>query len=390
MTKPFHPGVPRTAAVAALALVATSTVLFAAPAGAASAPLAYDCTSLQFPGDTFVFTAVTDTNAPATLGSGLSADITTTAMVTVPADLADRLRTAGAATVDGTANATGTVDGVTRHTTLAIPKTPVAPTTGTTTTLLGSGPSGSITGGAAGTTILLGTGNFTANLTGYTSTGVPFPTYTFTCALQSSQNLLVDTVSVVPAPTTVTLTVQEPPVEYGEQPTVTAVVESSVSNAKPAGTVTFSFGGTTITVEVKGGKASVTFPAALELGIQHVSAVFTPTDANLAASSTTQAFRVVRDQTTTDATAVYREARDRFVAKAKVVAEHGTEVSGSVKFVLKRNGVKIRTAIDELNQLDKAKKVFRNIRKHGHYKVVARYRGSDTLKRSVDRVKLTI
>ena len=147
----------------------------------------------------------------------------------------------------------------------------------------------------------------------------------------------------MPAPTTVTLTVLEPPVEYGERPTVTAVVASSVSNAKPAGTVEFTFAGTTIKVEVKGGKATAIFPPAVDLGIQQVTAVFTPKDPNLASSNTTKAFRVVRDQTSTEATARYREFRDRLVAKAKVFAEHDTEVSGSVRFVLKRNGVKIRT-----------------------------------------------
>jgi hypothetical protein len=390
MTQLFAGAVRRTAVGAALALVATGTALVAAPVGAASASLAYDCTSPQLPGN-HDFTAVIDTNAPATLGSGLSANITTTATVTVPATLADALRTAGATSVDGTADGTGTVDGVPRKTTLTIPKTAVAPTMGTTTTVVGSGPSGSITGGAAGTTILLGAGDFTATITGYDSVGAAIsPAYTFSCILEGGQNLLVDTVSVVKAPTTVTLTVLEPPVEYGEQPTVSAVVASSVSNAKPAGTVEFTFDGTTINVEAKGGKATAIFPPALDLGRQQVTAVFTPESPNLAPSTTKKSFRVVRDQTSTEATARYREFRERMVAKAKVVAEHGTEVSGSVKFVLKRNGVKIRTSIKLLNRFDKAKKVFRNVSKPGRYAVIARYLGSDTLKRSVDRVKLRV
>ncbi len=218
-----------------------------------------------------------------------------------------------------------------------------------------------------------------------------FPTIVFTCSLlPAGQNLLVDTVSVVKAPTTVTLTVLEPPVEYGEQPTVIAVVASSVGKPKPDGAVEFTFDGTTIKIEVKGGKATAIFPAAVDLGLQQVTAVFTPTDPNLASSTATKNFRVVRDQTTTEATAVYRELRDRLVAKAKVFAEHGTEVSGSVKFVLKRNGVKIRSSIKLLNKFDKAKKVFRNVSRPGRYAVIARYLGSDTLKRSVERVKLVI
>jgi len=257
--------------------------------------------------------------------------------------------------------------------------------------VVGTGPSGSITGGAAGNSILLGAGDFTAAITGYNSVGVAVgPAYNFACTLQAGQNLLVDTVSVVKAPTTVSLTVLEPPVEYGEQATVTALVASSASNKKPAGTVEFTFGGTTIKVEVKGGKATAIFPPALNLGMQQVTAVFTPTDPNLAPSTATKNFRVVRDQTTTEATAVYRALRDRLVAKAKVFAEHGTEVTGSFRFVLKRNGVKIRTATKLLNRFDRAKKVFRNVDKTGRYTVVAHYLGSDTLKRSIDRAKLRI
>ncbi len=102
MTKLFTRAVRRTAAGAALALVATGTALVAAPAGAAS-PLAYNCDSPQLAGDPYVVTAVIDTNAPATLGSGLSANITTTATLTLPAGLADELRGFGVSSVDGNA-----------------------------------------------------------------------------------------------------------------------------------------------------------------------------------------------------------------------------------------------------------------------------------------------
>ena len=309
MTRFFNRAVRRTAAGAALALAATGTALVAAPATAASASLAYNCTSPQIPGGPYVFAAVIDTNAPATLGSGLTAALTTTATVIVPANLADQFRAGGVTTVDGSAAATGTVDGVHRQTTLTIPKTAVTPTVGTTTTVVGTGPSGSITGGAAGTSILLGAGDFTAAITGYNSAGIAVgPAYNFTCTLQAGQNLLVDTVSIVKAPTTVALTVLEPPVEYGEQATVTAIVASTASNKKPDGTVEFTIGGTTIKAEVKGGKATAIFPPAVDLGMQQVTAAFTPTDPNLAPSTATKNFRVLRDQTTTEATAVYRAA----------------------------------------------------------------------------------
>src|SRR5687768_11592326 len=100
MTRFFHRAVRRTVGGAALALVATGAALVAAPATAASASLAYNCTSPQIMGGPYVFTAVIDTNAPATLGSGLSAAITTTANVTIPANLADQFRAGGVTAVE--------------------------------------------------------------------------------------------------------------------------------------------------------------------------------------------------------------------------------------------------------------------------------------------------
>ena len=379
----------RSALATAVVLTTTGLAAVSAPAGAVSGILSYDCTSSPDIGS-HVFTAVIDTDAPATLGTGLSAPITTTSTVTVPVAVADTLRGLGVTYVAGSADATGTVDAVNRQTTLAIPNTPVPPALGTTMELVGKGPSGSITGGPIGTTIQLGAGNFTATVTGYNSVGSVGSPYTFTCTLQASQNLLVDTVSVVPVPTTTTITVQPSPLEYGAAPDVTADVTQAGSNAKPAGTVEFTFEGKTVKVDVKAGKAKATLAAALTLGSRTVTAKFTPTDATLATSEASKSVTVVRGSTTTTATARYRPARDRLVGKALVESVQGTDVSGDVKFVLKRNGDKIRSAVVELNAFDKAKKVFKNIHKKGTYVVVAKYLGSATLKRSKGRVKLVI
>jgi hypothetical protein len=306
----------------------------------------------------------------------------------VPEDVADLLRAGGITYVSGSANATGTVDGVNRQTTLAIPNTPVPPD-GTAMSVVGTGSSGDITGGPVGTTITLGAGNFTATLQGYNSIGPVGSPYTFTCTLQASQNLLVDSVSVVKTPTTTTLTVTTP-VEYGASPEASATVETTGTNVKPSGTVEFTFDGTSVKVDVKGGKAKATLAPALTKGPRVVTATFTPADPTKAVSQASQAINVVKGSTTTTATAVYRDARNRLVGKALVEAVNGTEVAGKVKFVLKRNGNKIRTALVELNDHDKAKKVFKRIRKAGTYKLIARYKGSSTLKRSVDRVKLVV
>lgn len=210
-----------------------------------------------------------------------------------------------------------------------------------------------------------------------------------TSAVPPSQNTLVDTVNAVPTPTTTTLTLPAS-VEYGATFVAIADVATTGTNAKPAGKVTFTFEGTSVTVDAKGGRAKATLGPASVMGTGTVTAVFTPTDTNLAASQATKSIRVVKDQTTTTATAVYRAATERLVGKARVESQHGSEVAGVVRFVLKRDGVRIRSALVELNRFDKARKAFKNVSKHGLYTVVARYLGSPTLKRSVDRVRITV
>ncbi len=374
-------------AFAAVALVAAGLAT-TSPAPAASAELAYDCNNaLTGP---FTASAVIDTDAPAELGTGISTAITTTTSVVVPEPVVDELRDAFIATVEGTAAATGTVDGQSRSTTLTIAQTAV-PGAGNSMTLVGTGPSGSITGGAVGSTILLGAGDFVVTLIAKNDSGTVLSTQDVSCTLQPAQPTLVDSVAVVPAPTTTTVTVQGAPVEYGDTPSVTATISVPGSNAKPAGKVAFTFEGKTVTVDVKGGKAkSTSLAPALHKGANSVTAVFTPTDPNLAVSQAVKAFTVVKAASSTSVSAVYRPAKHRIVARGKVISAHGTSVEGQVKYVLKRDGVKIRTKTVDLNRFDVAKARFRNIAKRGKYTVVARYLGSPTLKRSSDKFALQI
>jgi hypothetical protein len=383
---------PRTSALAVTAALAAAglPLLVGGPAQAASASLTYHCTTSPNVGE-YDVSAVVDTNAPATLGSGLSTPITVTSDVTVPATITTLLTDSGATNVSGTSSTTGTVNGVARASTLAIPKTPV-PASGPMH-VIGTGAGGTITGGDAGTSILLGAGNFSATLTGYDDAGnVKVGATTFTCVLTppTGQNLLVDTVGIVTTPTTTTLSVKPAPIEYGDHTTVSADVSQPGGNQKPAGTIVFTYAGKTYPATVKGGKAGVDLPGSLTLGTNQVTAVFTPSDKNLTASQAAASFTVTRGSTTTAATVVYRDVQRRFVAKALVEAVHGTDVTGKVRLTLKRDGVKIRTAIVDLNAKDKAKKVFQHIRKSGTYVAVAKYLGSSTLRRSRDTAKLVV
>ena len=291
--------------------------------------------------------------------------------------------------MEGTAAATGTVDGAARQTTLTIPQHQ-HPGGRQQHDAGGHRPQRQRSPAArSGSTILIGAGDFDVTLKGYTDAGVLLTTQTVTCDLPSGQPTLVDSVTVVQTTTTTTLTVDSP-VEYGGVATASAEVTQGGSNAKPSGSVAFTYAGKTVTVAVKGGKAQTDLAPALTMGANQVTAVFTPTDKDKSPSQTTAAFTVVRGSTTTTASAAVREARHRLVGKALVISENATDVAGKVKFTLKRNGTKIRSAIVDLNAKDKAKKVFANISKPGTYLVVAKYLGSDTLKRSKGRVKLNI
>ena len=381
---------PRTAVLVVTAALAVAglPLVVGGSAGAASVALTYHCTTDSIFLPTADLSAVVDTNAPVTLGAGMTVPITVTSDVTVPDSVADTLRGNGVASVQGSSVATGTVNGAARNSTLAIPRTNLPPDGDAH--VVGTGAGGTITAGAVGSTIVLGAGNFTAKLTPYNSVGAVLgPDINFTCVLTPGQNVLVDTVTSVQAATTTVLTVTSP-VEYGGVPTASAAVTQAGTTAKPSGSVAFTYAGKTITVAVKGGKAKTDLPQALTMGTNKVTAVFTPTDKDKAASQATASFSVVRGPTTTTASVNYRDTRHRLVGKALVASVNETDVAGKVKFTVKRNGTKIRTAIVDLNAHDKARKVFANIIKPGTYLLVAKYLGSSTLKRSTDRIKLSV
>lgn len=377
------------AGLAAAGVTAGGLAAVAPVAEAVSGALSFNCTvSAPYSSESGVFTAVMDTDAPATMTPGQAVPLTVSSTVTIPSSLVDQIRASGAYFVDGTSVAGATVDGVGRDANLVIPRIALPVAGGVPVGLPASGPAGTLTAGAVGTTVTLAAGDIEVLMHFYGASGAPFPgPVELLCTLAPAQNNVVDTVSVVPAATSTTVSVAGP-VEYGDVPTATADV--AAGNQKPAGTVAFTFAGKTTSAAVKGGTAKADLAQALKMGANHVAAVFTPTDKALAPSQGTATFSVVRGPTTTTASAVYRAARHRLVGKATVAAVHGTDVAGKVKLVLKRDGIKVRVAIVDLNARDTAKKVFKHVRRAGQYTVVTRYRGSATLKRSSDRVKLTV
>jgi hypothetical protein len=373
---------------AACLVAAPGIVALSAPASAASEELSYNCQNATL--GIFTATAVVDTDAPATLGTGITVPLTVSTTVVVPEAVVDALRGSGIASLDGTGTATGTVDGVSRQALLVVPLTAV-PGAGNTMTLVGSGSAGDLSGGAVGSTIVLGAGDFSVTLKPYNDSGTPMTQQVVDCTLADGEPTLVDTVSVVQAATSTVVTVQATPIHYGDTPSVTATVSVPGLNTKPAGKIAYTYAGKTVTVDVNGGKAKPTsLVPALTMGTNTVTAVFTPTDPDLAPSESSTPFKVAKARSTITLTALYRPAKDKIVARGKVVSQFGTPVAGEVRYILRRNGVRIRAKTVDLNRFDVAKAQFRNITRHGTYVVVARYRGSTTLRLSIDRVVLEI
>ncbi|WP_185995834.1 hypothetical protein [Nocardioides campestrisoli] len=97
------------AAGASAAVAVTGLAAFAAPASAQSAPITFNC-NLYGGLLTSQFTAVADTNVPATVATGSSTAIDFTATITVPVETATTARALGSS-VSGTAKTATTIDG---------------------------------------------------------------------------------------------------------------------------------------------------------------------------------------------------------------------------------------------------------------------------------------
>ena len=341
MTPMSHGRVAGLAVVISVVLVGGGAALLSSPARAQSAELTYACTINN--AGSYDVSVTWDTDAPDSFVEGTSVDnVTTTAQVTVDPDAVAFLRSLSATRVGGSAAAPMTINGANWDRALTITSGNVPPvdvpmvvTATQAGGILPSGPIGQLV-------ISVGT-SFSASLTAFNVNTPVGPVFNLACAL--SPDTQVRTVDV-------TDVLEEP------GPTAPTSPTGPTGPTEPTSTLT-STNTTTAT------------------------ATATTTATQLPAPA-------VKEGTATTAKAVYRAARDRLVAKAKVVADQGSAVTGSVKLVLKRNGVKIRTATVEVNDAGKVKKAFKSISKPGKYVVVARYLGSAALERSKGTDKVVV
>ena len=247
-------------------------------------------------------------------------------------------------------------------------------------------PSGSITAGAAGTTILLGAGAFTATVTGYNSVGTSVVTASFTCSLQpTTQDLLVDSSRGRARGHHHGDHRAERPDQYRRHPGRHRRGHRG-GQGKPDGTVASTYTGKTVTVDVKGGKTkSASLPAALTMGAYSVSAGFTPTD-ETSPRPTAQRLRWSRP-TVRPACPRSTDPRgpDRGPRQGGVGVRHPARRPGEVRAQARRGEDPHQDG--HAQQARRGARVFNNIRKSAAYTVVAGYKGSATLKRSNDRFK---
>ena len=352
-------------------------------AEAATGALTYSCEGPGFGSpQPYIFQVAVDTDLPATLPYGSQRTTTWNIQVVAPDSFRSWAQAFGQPNFDGGAQPGTTLDGAAQQSFhLATPALAVPTTSGpwtwpfnpSTTTVPASAP-GRHTLTLASLTLTIA---FTA------ADGSPRYLTSATCVLDPSVPLAdttIDTYDTVAATTTTALVLK------GD--TATAIVTSS--GVVPDGTVTFSVGGKSVTMGVVSGKATAQLPS-VPPGAYTVSAQFVPTQpSQLTTSTGTASYVAPRIVTKTKASASYRFDRGLLKARARVSAVDGSDVSGRVTFILKRNGRTIDNATVRMSSRDVAIKKFRDVKPTGRYLVVAKYLGNSAFVLSTARARLTL
>lgn len=363
-------------------VVGLSGALVSPTAEAATGALLYSCSGPGFgTAPSYTFLATADTDLPAVLPYGSQRLTSWTTTLVAPEEFRSWAQAQGFTTLWAGARLGTALDGTAQPTLyqgtppLVVPATTGAWTWATT-------PSATTVVAAATGRHVLTLSSLEVTVAFHDASGPRLAT-SATCVLDPSVpagDLTVDAYDVVAATTTTALALK------GD--TATATVTSN--GAAPDGTVTFSVGGKSVTLGVVAGRATVKLPS-VPPGAYTVSAQFVPTQPSQLTSSTgTAPYVAARIVTRTKASATYRPSRHLLKARARVAAVDGSDVSGRVTFILKRNGRKIDNVTVRLSSEDVAVEKFRGISKSGRYVVVAKYLGTRTFEPSEDRVRLTL
>jgi len=278
------------AATGVLALAAGSATVLGTAGAASAQTLSFDC-NVPILG-TQTFSANITSNAPAQLPTGSSATPTVTTVLTVPASLADLMRSLLSADhVDGVIHSTALVNGVAQVVDLTVPLTAVG-ASGTDVPLSATGTLAPITAGAPGTvtTVAAGAQDAALNLI---SAGSP-SAFDVPCTPSAGQTLTLAKITSVKDTSRTRAKAAYSKAKH--QAAVTVTVASTHGVVKPTGKVKLvlkrgSKKVASVTRTLKSGKVANAFKNLRKAGSYKVTASYAGSS-RLKASSGTVKFRV--------------------------------------------------------------------------------------------------
>ena len=381
-----------TAAGLATSMAAVGMVATASAAQATSASIAYACTADGL--GTFALPVVLDTNAPARMSVGQSAQVTLTADAVLPGDTAKAAASRPATHFDGSWTATvgfgtvftapATVPQSIGRTDLRDQTVPTAvPFVATSAPFTFTAPSmpGAVDITARGITGSLQLYN------GEVATGAPAA---ITCTAPNGRDPVIDTIAVVAGSTT-SLSLDKTASAYGQDVTATAKV--STTSGAPDGDVSFAVDGVATSARVgKDGVATLVLPDAAA-GTHRVSATFVPRDPSAYDGSTTaaQAWEVSKVRTKMRVPVTGKRVGVATKVGVKAKGAFDTVPTGTVRIKLTRVGTMKKWAkVRKFDDQGSATAGFGKLTK-GRYKVVVTYRGDTNhdAKKKVKRFRVT-
>ncbi|HWJ81894.1 MAG TPA: DUF6801 domain-containing protein [Nocardioides sp.] len=278
------------AAGAAVTLAAGSAAVLGTASPASASTLNFDC-AVPLLG-TQTFPVDINSSAPSQLPTGSSTTPDITAVLTIPATLADTLRGFfGATEFSGVIHSTTLVDGVAQVVDLIVPTTP-AGDAGTTIPVAATGALDAITAGDPGsvTTLAAGDQDVVMSLVG---TGGTTP-LDIPCTPSPGQDTTLGTITSVKDGSSTAATARYLASKHAVK--AAATVASAHGIVSPTGNVKFVLKRGThkvasMTKTLSGGKASATFTSVRRTGAYKVIAKYLGSD-RLKASKDTASFRV--------------------------------------------------------------------------------------------------
>lgn len=367
------PGRRCAAAALAVPLAVAGLAAGAAGAGAVSASIAYSCIADGL--GAFTLPVVLDTNAPARMLVGQSAQVTLTASAVLPAGRAKLASGTPATAFDGSWVASATFGAAAADVPQTIARTPLGDqTVATAVPFAASATPFTYVAPVTPGVIDVSAGNLAGSLQLYDGSSPAGPAAALTCTVPAGQAPVIDTIAVV-ATSTTTVALDRTTSEYGQDVTATAVV--ATTGGIPDGTVAFSVDGLATRATVgPGGVATLVLPYAGP-GTHRVSATFVPRDPTsyVGSGSAALPWTVAQARTRIRMPITGRTAASRTRIAARAAGSYGTVPTGTVRITVKRLGTRgKRVRVRTLGDTGTARAGFGRL-STGRYRAVVVYPG---------------